>query len=65
MVGPLAEYIPDYQNFLRDAPLVAFNLRPDADGVVRFRHDQLASFSTIQILIVDENSIMQSTKNLH
>jgi len=35
------DYITDYQNFLRDAPIVAFNLKPDENGFVDFRHDKL------------------------
>lgn len=26
---PVTDYISDYQNFLRDAPLLAINLKPD------------------------------------
>ena len=35
------DYMTDYQNFLRDAPIGAFNLKPDENGFVDFRNDKL------------------------
>ena len=58
------DYITDYQNFLRDSPLVALNLKPDQEGVITFKHEKLSSYSSIQILVVDESSCMQSVRNL-
>lgn len=58
------DYITDYQNFLRDAPIVAFNLKPDENGFVDFRHDKLQMYSTVQIIVIDEGSAMQHVKNL-
>lgn len=58
------DYITDYQNFLRDSPLVALNLKPDHEGVINFKHEKLSSYSSIQILVVDESSCMQSVRNL-
>jgi hypothetical protein len=52
------DYITDYQNFLRDSPLVALNLKPDQEGVITFKHEKLSSYSSIQILVVDESSCM-------
>jgi hypothetical protein len=60
----LLDYITDYQNFLKDSPLVALNLKPDQEGIVTFKHDKLSSYSSIQILVVDESSCMQSVRNL-
>lgn len=30
----IADYITDYQNFIRDAPFISLNLKPDENGVV-------------------------------
>lgn len=35
------DYITDYQNFLRDAPLIAENLKPDSNGVISFKNTKL------------------------
>jgi len=44
--------------------LIAFNLKPDQDGNVIFKNSKLAAYSTVSILVVDENSVVQTTKNL-
>lgn len=41
------QYISDYQNFLKDAPLVAFNLKPDENGVVTFENNSLMRYGFI------------------
>lgn len=41
------DYITDYQNFIRDAPLIASNLKPNANGEVSFSHAKLQQYSTI------------------
>ena len=57
-------YITDYQNFLVDAPLTAFNLKPSADGTVTFQNPKLANYGTVMIVVVDENSFVQTVKNI-
>lgn len=39
--------ITDYQNFLRDAPILRYNQKPNADGLVVFKNDKLSAYSTI------------------
>lgn len=39
--------ITDFQNFLKDAPLVSFNMKPDAEGKVVFKNSKLAKYSTL------------------
>lgn len=58
-------YITDFQNFIKDAPLIAFNLKPNQDGIVTFKNPKLAQYSTLNILVVDESSVVQSSKNLN
>lgn len=41
-----------------------YNLKPSEEGLVVFKHDKLSAYSTVQIVVVDECSAMQSTKNL-
>jgi pyocin large subunit-like protein len=41
------DYITDYQNFIRDAPLIASNLKPNSNGEVSFKHAKLEQYSTI------------------
>lgn len=49
---------------MKDAPLVSFNMKPDADGKILFNNKKLSTYSTLQILVVDELSVMQSSYNL-
>lgn len=51
-------YITDFQNFIKDAPLIAFNLKPDQDGNVVFKNTKLSAYSTVNIIVVDENSVV-------
>jgi hypothetical protein len=58
------DYITDYQNFLRDAPIVEYNLKPFSSGNVIFKHEKLSAYSTVTIIVVDDASVIQSTKSL-
>lgn len=51
-------YITDFQNFIKDAPLIAFNLKPDQDGNVVFKNNKLSAYSTLNILVVDDGSVV-------
>jgi hypothetical protein len=44
--------------------LIAFNLKPDQDGNVVFKNNKLSAYSTLNILVVDDGSVVQTTKNL-
>lgn len=56
--------ITDYQNFLKDAPLVSFNQKPDANGQITFKDAKLANYSNLQVIVLDDSSVMQSSFNL-
>lgn len=53
-----ADYITDYQNFLKEAPLVSLNLKPDAQGRVTFKSSKLPLFNSVQIFAADELSVI-------
>ena len=42
----------------------AYNLKPDENGIVEFKSNKLANFSTCIIVAVDKGSVVQHIKNL-
>ena len=54
----------EVQNFLKNTPLHAYNLKPDEHGFVEFKNDKLVNYSTCIIVAVDKGSAVQHIKNL-
>lgn len=40
-------------------------MKPNAEGKISFKNSKLSTYSTLQIVVVDELSVMQSTHNLN
>ena len=49
----------DYLNFLACAPIQQFNLKPNADGTVKFRLENLSKYSQVSIVGCDDSSTVQ------
>ena len=49
---------------MKNTPLHAYNLKPDAQGYVNFESEKLTRYSSIIVVAVDNGSAAQHIKNL-
>jgi len=58
------DYIPEFQNFLKNAPIQVFKLKPNANGEVVYENSKLSQYNTLTILVIDKDSAVQNVRNL-
>jgi len=49
---------------LKNAPIQAFNLKPNANGEVVYENSKLGEYNTLTILVIDQDSVVQNVRNL-
>jgi len=49
---------------LKNAPIQAFNLKPNANGEVVYENSKLGDYNTLTILVIDKDSAVQNVRNL-